>query len=115
MIKKNIMLALARTAILVIIMVALLWLFRRLDKLIERNFKRRIVKLEQKSMRIVQSEQIWRVLRALLSIIKALLILLLIYYFLTLVLNLFPWTRYVSGRLLELVLNPLTVMANSYY
>ena len=113
MIKKNIILALARTAVLFIILVALIWVFRRLDKLIERGFKRRIKKIEAKSMRLVQSEQIWRVLRTLLSIIKTLLILLLIYYFITLVLNLFPWTRYVSGRLLELVLNPLTVMATS--
>ena len=109
-IKKNIMLALARTAVLIVTLVAFLWIFRRLDKLIERNFKRRIKKLEAKSMRLVQSEQLWRVLRTLLSIIKALLILLVIYFFLTLVLSLFPWTRYISGRLLELVLNPLMSM-----
>ena len=114
MIKKNIMLAVARTAVLFVILVAMIWVFRRLDKLIERGFKRRIKKIEAKSMRLVQSEQIWRVLRALLSLIKTLLILLLIYYFLTLVLSLFPWTRYISDRLLELVLNPLSVMVNSF-
>ena len=114
MIKKNIMLALARTAVLFVILVALIWVFRRLDKLIERGFKRRIKKIEAKSMRLVQSEQIWRVLRALLSLIKTLLILLLIYYFLTLVLSLFPWTRYIADRLLELVLNPLSMMVNSF-
>lgn len=64
-------------------------------------------------MRLVQSEQLWRVLRTLISIIKALLILIVIYFFLTLVLNLFPWTRYISGRLLELVLNPLKTMGMS--
>jgi small-conductance mechanosensitive channel len=114
MIKKNIMLALVRTAVLFVILVALIWVFRRLDKLIERGFKRRIKKIEAKSMRLVQSEQIWRVLRALLSLIKTLLILLLIYYFLTLVLSLFPWTRYIADRLLELVLNPLSMMVNSF-
>ena len=113
MIKKNIMLALARTAALFVILVVLLWLFRRLHKVIERNFKRRIKKLEAKSMRIVQSEQLWRVMHALLVILRAMLILLLIYYFLTLVLNLFPWTRYISGRLLELVLNPLQIIGLS--
>lgn len=112
-IKKNIMLALARTAALFVILVAFLWIFRRLDKLIERSFKRRVKKIEAKSMRLVQSEQLWRVLRTLISIIKALLILIVIYFFLTLVLNLFPWTRYISGRLLELVLNPLKTMGMS--
>jgi len=112
-IKKNIMLALVRTATLFVILVAFLWIFRRLDKLIERSFKRRAKKIEAKSMRLVQSEQLWRVLRTLLSIIKALLILIVIYFFLTLVLNLFPWTRYISGRLLELVLNPLKIMGMS--
>ena len=112
-IKKNIMLALAQTAALFVILVAFLWIFRRLDKLIERSFKRRVKKIEAKSMRLVQSEQLWRVLRTLLSIIKALLILIVIYFFLTLVLNLFPWTRYISGRLLELVLNPLKTMGMS--
>ncbi|MDX2478032.1 MAG: mechanosensitive ion channel [Gammaproteobacteria bacterium] len=112
-IKKNIMLALARTAALFVILVVFLWIFRRLDKLIERSFKRRVKKIEAKSMRLVQSEQLWRVLRTLLSIIKTLLILIVIYFFLTLVLNLFPWTRYISGRLLELVLNPLKTMGMS--
>jgi len=112
-IKKNIMLALARTAALFVILVAFLWIFRRLDKLIERSFKRRVKKIEAKSMRLVQSEQLWRVLRTLISIIKTLLILIVIYFFLTLVLNLFPWTRYISGRLLELVLTPLKTMGMS--
>ncbi len=112
-IKKNIMLALARTAVLFVLLVVLLWVFRRLHNLIERSFKRRTKKLEAKSMRIVQSQQLWRVMHALLVIIRAMLVLLLIYYFLTLVLNLFPWTRYISSRLLELALDPLRTMGIS--
>lgn len=112
-VKKNIILALVRTATLFVALIALLWLLRRLHKIIERNFKRRIKKLEAKSMRIVQSEHLWRVLQMLLKIIKSLLILSLIYFFLTTVLNLFPWTRYISGRLLKLVINPLMAMGES--
>ena len=41
MIKKNIMLALARTAVVFVVLVALIWVFRRLDKLIDSGCKRR--------------------------------------------------------------------------
>lgn len=109
-IKKNIMLALWRTVVLAIVLGIVIWLFRRIDKYIERAFKRRMRKLEAKSMRIVQAEQVWRVVSALFKMIKVLMVLAVIYGFMTMVLNLFPWTRYYSSTLLNLLLDPLAAM-----
>ena len=72
----------------------------------------RIRKLEAKSMRIVQAEQVWRVVSGLFKLVKLLLILAVIYGFMTMVLNLFPWTRYYSTTLLQLILDPLVAMGN---
>ena len=112
-IKKNIMLALLRTVVLAAALISILWIFRRLDKFIEKIFKHRVKKLEAKSMRILQSKQVWRVVGGVLKLIKAVTILALFYIFLTTVMNLFPWTRYFSRNLLQLVLNPLKAMGTS--
>jgi small-conductance mechanosensitive channel len=109
-IKENVILALWRTVMLTIVLGTVIWLFRRIDKIIEKAFKRRIRKLEAKSMRIVQAEQIWRVVSAVFKLVKLLLILAVIYGFMTMVLNLFPWTRYYSTTLLQLILDPLAAM-----
>ncbi len=93
-IKENIFTAARRTLALIVLLVVLRWFFRWTDRLIEKVFKRRIKKLEAKSMRVIQSEQIWRFVRAGMMLLKTLLTLGLIYIFLNYVLKLFPQTRY---------------------
>jgi small-conductance mechanosensitive channel len=112
-VQQNVLLALVRTAIVLVALALVIWLFRKLDKLLERSFKRRIRKLEAKSMRIVQSEQVWRVVRTIFILIKVVLVLFLVYFFITRVLELFPWTRYVGNQLLEMVIDPLQLIGSS--
>jgi small-conductance mechanosensitive channel len=113
MVQKKVMLALVRTGAVVVTLVFVIWLFRRFDRLLEKSFKRRIKKLEAKSMRIVQAEQIWRVIKTILTLVKLALILMIIYFFITRVLELFPLTRYMGNRLLELVLDPLQTIGSN--
>jgi len=112
-IKSNIITAVKRTLALIFLLVVLRWIFRWIDRLIEKIFKRRIKKLEAKSMRVIQSEQVWRFVRAVMMLLKTLLTLGLIYVFLNYVLKLFPQTRYPAQMLLDLVLDPLRSMASS--
>ncbi len=109
-IKANIITAAKRTLALIFLLVVLRWFFRWIDRLVEKIFKRRIKKLEAKSMRLIQSEQIWRFVRAVMTLLKTLLTLGLIYVFLNYVLKLFPQTRYPAQRVLELVIEPLHSM-----
>jgi len=102
--------ALLRTMVLIAVLYGVVWSFRRLDAVLERRFKRKIKKLEARSMHIIQAEQVWNVLRGVLKTLHAIIILALIYLFLNFVLSLFPSTRYIAKTLLYHVLEPLSDM-----
>jgi len=99
--------ALIRTIVLSILLVLLFWSFKKTDQLLEKRFKREIEKLEAKSKQILRSQQLWSLFHGLLRLSRALLMLGLVYFFVNYVLELFPWTRYVSETLLGYVTNPL--------
>lgn len=99
--------ALIRTILLVILLVLFFWSFKKTDQLLEKRFKREIEKLEAKSKKILRFQQLWALFQGLLRLSRALLILGLVYFFINFVLELFPWTRYVSETLLGYVINPL--------
>jgi small-conductance mechanosensitive channel len=105
--------ALMRTITLIVMLFGVVWGFRRLDSILERRLKRQIDQLEAKSMRIIQAEHIWSGFRVLLKLVRAAIILGLIYFFLNFVLSLFPWTRHFGLFLLHLVINPLRGMVEA--
>lgn len=112
--KKNVQKALYRTALLIVILVVLFWVFRKVDHLLEKRFKRTIEKLESKSKKIMQAQQIWAIVKVLNNILRAGVVLTIIYIFLNFVLGLFPWTRQLADTLLHFVLNPLRVIWRSF-
>jgi small-conductance mechanosensitive channel len=99
--------ALIRTIVLAILLVFLFWSFKKTDQLLEKRFKRKIEELEAKSKKILRFQQLWSLFQGLLHLSRALLSLGLVYFFVNYVLELFPWTRYVSQTLLGYVINPL--------
>ena len=109
--KNSILQAALRTLVLVVILLVMWRVFKMIDRLIEKRFMRRIKKLEAKSMRVIQARQIWRVISAVIQLLKTILVLGLVYVFLNFVLKLFPWTRYIATKLLEWVVEPLQTMA----
>ncbi|MFM1892336.1 MAG: hypothetical protein RLZ44_1413 [Pseudomonadota bacterium] len=110
-IRDNLLHAGVRTLGLILILALMWWLFRLADRFLEKYFKRRIQKLEAKSMRVIQAEQIWGVVSAAVSLLKTVVVVAVVYVFLNYVATLFPWTRYLAQRLLQLVVDPLQVMA----
>jgi small-conductance mechanosensitive channel len=110
---KNILHALVRTVILSLLLFLLFWGLKKIDHLTERHFKRKIDDLETKSLQIVQSKQIWSVLQKINLFIRLVLILIILYFFINFVLNLFPWTRYISQTLLGYVIGPLISMGQA--
>ena len=109
--RKNIIKAASRTVVLVVTLLLVTLAFRLINRWLERYFKRRIKKLEAKSMRVVQAEQVWKVVSAFFQLIKAIIYLGITYFFVNFVLTLFPWTRYIAKQLLHLVVDPLQSMA----
>ncbi|MDA9982025.1 mechanosensitive ion channel family protein [Gammaproteobacteria bacterium] len=105
--------AFGRTLALIAILYGVIWGFRRLHGIVERRFKSKIEKLEAKSMRILQAEQIWNVVSGVLRLLRVAIILVLVYFFINFVLSLFPWTRYIAQQLMHLVIDPLGGMLDA--
>ncbi len=102
--------ALLRTVLLFISVWLAVLGFRKINQLVEQRFKRKIEQLEEKSKKILQARQLWTLIRTLLKVTKLVLLLTLVYLFMTLVLDLFPWTRYFSRPLLGYLINPLVII-----
>ena len=110
---KNIFNAFVRTVLLSLLLFLLFWAFKKFDRFLELRFKKKIEKLETKSLQILKAKQIWSVLQTITRLVWAVLIFAILYFFINLVLSLFPWTRYVSQTLLGYVTNPLFSMGKA--
>jgi len=99
--------ALFRTIILSGLLFLIFWSFKKTDQLLEKRFKRKIEELEAKSKSVLKAQQIWSMLKALFSLSRTAIVLAVAYLFINFVLELFPWTRYLSQTLLGYVINPL--------
>jgi len=106
--------AIAATLALLAVVYGLIVLFRRINGLLEMRFRKRIEEFEIKSLRLVQAHQIWAGAVAIVKVIRALLLLSLLYIYLELVLGLFPWTRWLARELLDYVADPLLVMGRAF-
>lgn len=112
--KKNIIRALIRTGLLALVLVILFWVFRKVDQLFEKRLKRKIDKLESKSKRVIQSEEIWNIFKFINRLVRAAVVLFVIYIFLNFVLGLFPWTRQLADTLLGFVVTPVKIIWQSF-
>ena len=83
------------------------WLAGRL----ERRLRARIERLETQARRLGQAKQLSVALRGLYTALFLLLAFVLVYLWLVLVLDLFPWTRPLGQRLIEIFVDPLRTMA----
>ncbi|MGD8897594.1 MAG: mechanosensitive ion channel, partial [Acidobacteriota bacterium] len=105
---------LAATAILAALIALLLPLFRRIDRFVQRRWKRHVEELEEKSFELLRADRIRGMIRGALRTIRAVLLLALFYVYLSHTLTLFPWTRFIAVRLNAWVLNPLRSMGSAF-
>lgn len=83
------------------------FLFRKLNASAETWFAFKIRELQAKSHDIVRTEWIWTTVKGGLRSTRLIVTLLLVFFYLELVLRLFPWTRDYAVPMLDLVLSPL--------
>jgi small-conductance mechanosensitive channel len=102
--------ALAATVLVIGLLLAIHWMFRRLNARIEQRYQTRIQKLESKSLKFVRAEQLKTALHRTLQTVRTLVVLVLLYVYLQFALSLYPWTRPLAERLLTLLINPLATM-----
>jgi len=99
--------ALGATLGLIAMVLLIRWGFRRLIALVEARFSSKIRELQARSYDIVRTEWIWATVKGLLTATRLILVLLLVFFYIDLVLSLFPWTRTYAIPLLDMVLSPL--------
>ena len=104
---KNALYTLGSTVVLVALLYGVFWTFRRLDRLLERRVKLHMQNLEARTQRIFRREQLWGLLQGALRVLRALVVVFLIYGFTHFALSLFPQTRYAAHTLLQFVVGPL--------
>lgn len=101
------------TVLLVLGMVFLVWLGRLLDKVLTERVKKRIHSVGIQSFEIVPAEHIWGALHGMLYGVRIGAILVVSFVYLQVVLALFPWTRGIASRLLDLVTGALGHMGKA--
>jgi len=102
--------ALAATALLAVVLLGVARVFRRAGAAIERRYKAHIQNLKILSFEIMRAEQLLAGAGTLLRTASAVIVLVLLYFYLEFVLGVYPWTRPISRKLLSMALQPLSVM-----
>jgi small-conductance mechanosensitive channel len=94
------------------ILMLFLWLFRKLNKLLQIRIHKRIESVENRSFKLIRSGQLWKAFHILFKTLRIGIIVLLIAFFLNYVLGLFPWTNNIATYTLKLFLDPIISMGN---
>ena len=112
-IKPNILRAFIALIILIAILTFFIWIFRKLNNLFTRRIKHRIDKLENVCYKLIQSDQLVKVLHLLYQAVRGIIIAIIFIGFVNYILSLFPWTRSISSYLMEIILDPVKVIGSS--
>jgi small-conductance mechanosensitive channel len=104
--------ALGAAILLTVILILLFWLFRKLNKVLQKRIQKRIESVENKSFKLIQSGQLWKVINILTKTLRIGLTVLLIAFFLNYILGLFPWTSNIATYTLKLFLDPIISLGN---
>jgi len=107
---KSALFALLATVIFIVSLMILVWLLRKLNAVIESRYKARIHALHIQSLEFIRAERILSALKSAVKFIRLFLIFVLLYFYLDVVLSLFPWTRLLAANLFGYALVPLRTM-----
>jgi len=99
--------ALAATLLASLLTWGILRLFAWLNTLVQRRIKTHIKRLESKSHYIIRAEMLLDVFTVVVHTVKILTILVVTYFYLNLLLGLYPWTRMFAQRLFAITIDPL--------
>jgi small-conductance mechanosensitive channel len=95
------------TAVLALVVAVVLWLGRRFSRYVDKRYAQRIKSIKVQSFSLLEAEVILKVLHRAFVVLSVLIFIILGYSYLHFVLDLFPWTRPISDRLIAYLLEPL--------
>ena len=93
-------------------LLVVLWLFRSVNRWVERRYADRVKTLSISSFEVVRAERIWGIVRGVLSFARGLALVVVIVVWLRQALSFFPWTRGVALHIDDWVLAPLAVLGS---
>jgi len=102
--------AMVATLVFIVAVVAVIWLRRRLDALLDRRYGERIESLAAKSQDVVSVRRLWTFLDASLRFIRSAVIVVLALVYLQYLFGLFPYTRPFANSVTGYVVGPLATM-----
>jgi small-conductance mechanosensitive channel len=111
---KKILFALGATLLLIAVMFICLWFIRRINITIQKKLKSSVDSLENKSYKLIRSDQFWRLFNILFRTLKILAIVILIIVYIEYILGLFPWTNNFAVSVLEIFLVPLRSIGSGF-
>ncbi len=107
---KNSIHAIAAAILYVTLLFSILWLLKKIKAWIRRKIKLKADFLENKSFKLISSDQIWSVYESIFRILKFLTVLILSVISLEYIFGLFPWTNSILISTLNLIVDPLQTM-----
>lgn len=113
-VKANVLHALVATALLIASLFVFIWIFRRLNEAFKRRIQTKVEKLENVSFKLIQSNQLLKVLHVAYSIIRIIIVSVIVISFFDYILSLFPWTKGLSVYILDLILDPIKNILNGF-
>ncbi len=102
--------ALAATVAALVLLLVTVRIFRSLYRVLEPRLAARIEGLRAKSGDAIRTEPLWMLIRGLIATLRALIIIVIVYFYLNFALALYPWTRALSKQIFAVVLDPLRAM-----
>jgi small-conductance mechanosensitive channel len=111
---KKMLFAFGATLLLIAIMFFFIWLIRRINIAIQNKLKSRIDSLENKSYKLIRSDQFWKLFNIFFKTLKILTIVVIIIVFIEYILGLFPWTNNFAVSVLEIFLVPLKSIGSGF-
>ena len=104
---NNSLLALAATALFAVLLWASSRLLKWLVEWAEKNVHRVGRDLASKTFHLFHASQLWTLVVGLLRLLRTVIFLALVYFYLNAVLGLYPWTRPIARTLIRFIINPL--------
>jgi len=99
--------ALGTLIILTLLIVAIFWIFRRINRGLQKLIKAKIDSVENKSFKLIRANQLWKTYHLAFKILKIAVIVTVAAFLINYILGLFPWTNNVATYLLKLLLDPI--------
>jgi small-conductance mechanosensitive channel len=111
---KSFLFAFIASILLVLTLFLLIKISKRINTVLQNRIKAKIDSVENISFNLIKSNQIWKAFHVLFNSIRNILLISIVLIFLEYVLSLFPWTNAFAVNLLNLVVEPILNLGNSF-